>query len=105
MHLTDGVAAEGGRIFDEHLLPGRGNEPVAEVLRMLAERRWTGQVVAEIKTRYARSERDRLRLLTETVEFAREHPAIDEPAEAGAASVASAPSRCMARATLALWLR
>lgn len=82
LHLTDGVAAEGGRIFDEHLLPGRGNEPVAEVLRMLAERRWTGQVVAEIKTRYARGERERLRMLTETLEFAREHLAVDAPADA-----------------------
>ncbi|QUW18670.1 sugar phosphate isomerase/epimerase [Agrococcus sp. Marseille-Q4369] len=81
VHLTDGVAAEGGRIFDEHLLPGRGNEPVAEVLRMLAERRWTGQVVAEIKTRYARNERERLAMLTETLEFAREHLAVDSAAE------------------------
>lgn len=81
VHLTDGVAAEGGRIFDEHLLPGRGNEPVAEVLRMLAERRWTGQVVAEIKTRYARNERERLAMLTETLEFAREHLGLGEAAQ------------------------
>jgi sugar phosphate isomerase/epimerase len=90
LHLTDGVAAEEGRVFDEHLIPGHGNEPVAEVLQMLATQQWSGQVVAEIKTRYARSERDRLRLLTETLEFAREHLAVDEPAEAGAESV-SAP--------------
>lgn len=73
LHLTDGVAAEEGKVFDEHLLPGHGNEPVAEVLEMLAAREWTGQVVAEIKTRQARSERDRLRLLREALHFAREH--------------------------------
>src|SRR5690606_3170216 len=87
LHLTDGVAAEEGRVFDEHLIPGHGNEPVAEVLQMLAKQQWSGQVVAEIKTRYARNERDRLRLLTETLEFAREHLAVDEPAEAEAESV------------------
>ncbi|SDR79005.1 Sugar phosphate isomerase/epimerase [Agrococcus carbonis] len=90
LHLTDGVAADEGRVFDEHLLPGHGNEPVAEVLQMLAQQQWTGQVVAEIKTRQARSERDRLRLLTETVEFAREHLAV-EPVEAEAESARSAP--------------
>lgn len=73
LHLTDGVAAEEGKVFDEHLLPGHGNEPVAEVLQMLAAKGWDGQVVAEIKTRQARSERDRLRLLREALHFAREH--------------------------------
>lgn len=73
LHLTDGVAGDEDKVFDEHLVPGHGNEPVAEVLQMLAAQRWTGQVVAEIKTRQARSERDRLRLLVETLEFAREH--------------------------------
>lgn len=82
LHLTDGVAGDEGRVFDEHLLPGHGNEPVAEVLQMLAQQRWTGQVIAEIKTRQARSERDRLRLLVETVEFAREHLAIGDAAAA-----------------------
>lgn len=73
LHLTDGVAQEETKVFDEHLLPGHGNEPVAEVLDMLASQDWDGQVVAEIKTRAARTDRDRLRLLVETLEFAREH--------------------------------
>lgn len=80
LHLTDGVAAEEGRVFDEHLIPGHGNEPVAEVLQMLAEREWSGQVIAEIKTRQARGERDRLRLLVETLDFAREHLGQARPA-------------------------
>ncbi|MCR8671453.1 sugar phosphate isomerase/epimerase [Agrococcus sp. HG114] len=80
LHLTDGVAAEEGRVFDEHLIPGHGNEPVADVLQMLAAQQWTGQVIAEIKTRYARNETQRLRLLVETLEFAREHLGQREPA-------------------------
>jgi sugar phosphate isomerase/epimerase len=91
LHLTDGVAAEEGRVFDEHLIPGHGNEPVADVLQMLAARGWTGQVIAEIKTRQARSERDRLRLLVETLEFAREHLGQDAAAAQPAESVGSAP--------------
>ncbi|MET4099500.1 sugar phosphate isomerase/epimerase [Agrococcus sp. UYP10] len=84
LHLTDGVAADEDKVFDEHLIPGHGNEPVAEVLQMLAAQQWTGQVIAEIKTRHARSERDRLRLLVETLEFAREHLGQNAPADEGA---------------------
>ena len=74
VHLCDGSGAIGdGRIFDEHLLPGHGHEPVAEVLEMLAATGWQGAVVAEVNTRKARSERERLDLLRETLEFARTH--------------------------------
>lgn len=73
VHLTDGIGGDGNRISDEHLVPGRGNEPVAEVLQMLAAKEWGGQVIAEIKTRNVRTDRDRLRLLRETIDFAREH--------------------------------
>ena len=39
VHLCDGsAAASEDRVFDEHLLPGEGGQPVAEVLRLLAER-------------------------------------------------------------------
>ncbi|WEO76113.1 sugar phosphate isomerase/epimerase [Cryobacterium sp. SO2] len=74
VHLCDGSGSQGdGRVFDEHLLPGRGSEPVAEVLQLLAARDWTGAVVAEVNTRTARNELTRLALLTETLAFAREH--------------------------------
>ncbi|WP_419672774.1 sugar phosphate isomerase/epimerase family protein [Agromyces seonyuensis] len=76
IHLCDGSGPIGeGQIFDEHLLPGHGNEPVAEVLETLAARGWDGQIVAEINTRKAKSEAERLDLLRETVEFARRHTA------------------------------
>ena len=56
VHLCDGSGAIGeGQIFDEHLLPGYGREPVAETLRMLADRGWDGSIVAEINTRKAKS--------------------------------------------------
>lgn len=73
IHLTDGVAADDKKLFDEHMLPGHGNEPVAEVLEWLAENEWDGQVIAEIKTGKAKSDRDRLRLLAETLDFAHEN--------------------------------
>jgi hypothetical protein len=46
---------------------------VAEVLQSLAARSWDGSIVAEINTRKARTERERLELLRETLEFARTH--------------------------------
>jgi len=72
VHLCDGTGSiEEGKVFDEHLVPGRGNEPVAEVLAMLTKAHWTGAIVAEINTRKAASEYERLALLRETLDFAR----------------------------------
>ncbi|WP_420837659.1 sugar phosphate isomerase/epimerase family protein [Agromyces luteolus] len=77
VHLCDGSGAIGeGQIFDEHLLPGKGREPVAEVLRMLADQGWDGSIVAEVNTRKAKTEAERLEMLRETVAFAREHTAV-----------------------------
>jgi sugar phosphate isomerase/epimerase len=73
VHLCDGSGSmDEGKIFDEHLLPGRGSEPVAEVLEYLASQNWTGTVVAEVNTRKARTEQERLDLLHEALEFARD---------------------------------
>lgn len=47
LHVTDGR----GRTFkDEHLVPGDGEQPVAQILRTLAHRGWGGSVVVEIST-------------------------------------------------------
>lgn len=74
VHLCDGSGAIGdGQVFDEHLLPGRGREPVADVLEALAARGWDGAIVAEVNTRKAKTEQERLDLLRETLEFARRH--------------------------------
>ncbi len=73
VHLCDGSGSQDeGQIFDEHLLPGHGTEPVAEVLEYLAAQDWTGQVVAEVNTRKAKTEQQRLDLLRETLDFARD---------------------------------
>ncbi len=74
VHLCDGSSSsDEGRIFDEHALPGHGTQPVAEVLAMLAAQKWDGNVVAEVNTRKARSDEERLQMLVETVDFARKH--------------------------------
>jgi sugar phosphate isomerase/epimerase len=74
VHLCDGSGSlDEGKIFDEHLLPGHGGQPVAAVLQMLAAENWDGQVVAEVNTRKAKTEFERLIALRETLEFAREH--------------------------------
>jgi sugar phosphate isomerase/epimerase len=73
VHLSDG----GGRntLVDEHLVPGHGTQPVAEVLQLLGREKWKGAVIAEVHTRSARSEAHRVEMLTETLEFARSHVA------------------------------
>ncbi len=74
VHLCDGSGSlDEGRVFDEHLLPGHGNEPVAEVLEYLVRQKWDGSVVAEVNTRKAKDEDGRLELLRETLAFAQAH--------------------------------
>ncbi|MFC0681345.1 sugar phosphate isomerase/epimerase family protein [Lysobacter korlensis] len=72
VHLCDGSGSlDEGKIFDQHLVPGVGTEPVAEVLEYLARENWDGSVVAEINTRKVRNEEQRLALLGQTLAFAR----------------------------------
>jgi sugar phosphate isomerase/epimerase len=74
VHLCDGATSMAdGQLLDEHMVPGRGTQPVAEVLQYLAAIRWSGSLIAEIHTRSARSVRERLAMLVETRSFAREH--------------------------------
>ncbi|MFF1572353.1 sugar phosphate isomerase/epimerase family protein [Leifsonia sp. NPDC058292] len=81
VHLCDGSGAlDDGRIFDEHLLPGHGGQPVAEVLRMLDAAGWSGDVVAEINTRKARTEEERVAMLAETLAFAVQERSAGTPA-------------------------
>ncbi|MFT4124029.1 MAG: sugar phosphate isomerase/epimerase [Microbacteriaceae bacterium] len=68
LHLCDGGGRPGR---DAHLVPGRGTQPVAALLRMLAERDWGGVLVAEVATRHAADGAERLALLGETVRFTR----------------------------------
>ena len=71
VHLTDGTGSMAEGHVDEHLVPGRGTQPVAEVLRYLGAKGWNGSLIAEVATRGADDESGRLDMLTETVRFAR----------------------------------
>ena len=69
VHLTDGV----GSPKDEHLIPGRGTQPVAELLEHLAERRFTGHLVLEVNTRRTGTRAAREADLMEGLAFTRLH--------------------------------
>jgi sugar phosphate isomerase/epimerase len=69
VHLTDGS----GSAKDEHLVPGRGDQPVAELLEHLAGEAFTGHVVLEINTRRAGDREARELDLVEALAFARLH--------------------------------
>ena len=83
VHLGDGS----GEGRDEHLVPGRGNQPCAELLQSLAGRGFTGSVALEVSTRKATSRDVRERDLRESLEFARRHLA-----PAGSATAAATPA-------------
>jgi sugar phosphate isomerase/epimerase len=67
VHLTDGT----GSAKDEHLVPGRGTQPVAEFLEHLAGSAFSGHVVVEINTRRATTREARELDLVESLAFAR----------------------------------
>jgi sugar phosphate isomerase/epimerase len=67
LHLADGSGS--GR--DEHLVPGRGNQPCAAVLEWLARRAFRGSVVLEVNTRRATSKEEREADLAEALAFTR----------------------------------
>lgn len=73
IHLADGTDSA----RDEHLVPGRGDQPVAEVLTALAAAANAGQlggsIIAEVSTRGAADRQERLRDLEETLNYARTH--------------------------------
>jgi sugar phosphate isomerase/epimerase len=69
VHLGDGT----GEGRDEHLVPGRGNQPCAPLLESLASRGFTGSVTVEVATRRARSRDVRRDDLAEALAFARAH--------------------------------
>ena len=67
IHLTDGT----GSAKDEHLVPGHGTQPVAELLEYLAGRDFEGHVVVEINTRKAGTREARELDLMEALAFTR----------------------------------
>ncbi len=69
LHLADGS----GSPRDEHLIPGRGTQPVADVLEGLAARGFGGTVVVEVSTRKAANRAEREADLAEALAYARLH--------------------------------
>jgi sugar phosphate isomerase/epimerase len=69
VHLGDGTGD--GR--DEHLVPGRGTQPCAELLSSLGTRGFTGSVAVEVATRRAPSRLARKEDLEAALAFARHH--------------------------------
>lgn len=69
VHLADGS----GSGKDEHLVPGRGTQPCAELLEGLAGSGFDGHVVIEVNTRRAMSAAEREADLAEALAFARLH--------------------------------
>ncbi|WP_079127319.1 sugar phosphate isomerase/epimerase family protein [Streptomyces sp. TP-A0874] len=69
VHLADG----NGSAKDEHLVPGRGSQPCAELLEQLAGRGFDGHVVVEVNTRRAMSSAEREADLAEALAFTRRH--------------------------------
>ena len=67
LHLTDGS----GSAKDEHLIPGRGNQPVAELLEHLAGSAFSGHLVLEVNTRRSGSRSAREADLMEGLAFIR----------------------------------
>ncbi len=67
IHLTDGT----GSAKDEHLVPGRGTQPVVELLEHLAGRAFDGHIVVEINTRKAANREARELDLMESLAFTR----------------------------------
>jgi sugar phosphate isomerase/epimerase len=68
VHLGDGL----GSPRDEHLVPGRGSQPCAELLGVLAMQQFSGSVVIEVGTRRVAGEQREVDL-AEALAFARLH--------------------------------
>lgn len=71
VHLADGA----GSPKDEHMVPGRGTQPCAEFLELVADSDFDGEIVVEINTRKASDTAEREADLLEALAFARLHAA------------------------------
>jgi sugar phosphate isomerase/epimerase len=76
VHLADGTGIPAGPNPDEHLVPGRGGQPCAELLQYLARTGYDGVVVVEVKTSRAATQQERIADLSESLAFARKNLAL-----------------------------
>ena len=68
IHLADGTDSPA----DEHLVPGRGTQPVREALELLERNGFSGNIIAEISTRSAIDRNERIADLKASIDFVRE---------------------------------
>lgn len=80
VHLADGS----GSALDEHLLPGRGSQPVNPFLQQLRRADFAGSVILEVSTRGAASPVARRAMLAEALAFTRSGLASPAPDESPA---------------------
>ena len=69
IHLADGTDSAA----DEHLVPGRGTQPLPESLALLKSTGFDGAVITEISTRSAVTREQRIADIRESLEFGRAH--------------------------------
>lgn len=72
IHFTDGSARlkeKGDSIKDEHMLPGEGDMPLAEVYAFLKEKRWLGETVLEINTRKSKTLAEKMPALNHSIDY------------------------------------
>jgi sugar phosphate isomerase/epimerase len=77
VHLADGTKPG---LPDEHLVPGRGSQPCAELLQRLVCDGYGGMVVLEVSTRRVATRDERQADLAESLAFARRHLGGDQAA-------------------------
>jgi sugar phosphate isomerase/epimerase len=70
VHMADGSKPG---LPDEHLVPGRGGQPCAELLQRLRSTGYAGVVVLEVNTRRALASEERQADLAEALAFTRHH--------------------------------
>jgi sugar phosphate isomerase/epimerase len=73
VHLADGTGAPTRALPDEHLVPGRGGQPCAELLTLLSATGYQGAVVVEVNTNRAPTRENRRADLAQSLAFARLH--------------------------------
>ncbi|MBO0776918.1 MAG: sugar phosphate isomerase/epimerase [Actinobacteria bacterium] len=90
VHMADGTGLTNR---DEHLVPGRGTQPCAPLLEMLAADGYPGIVVLEVNTRRAATGADRWADLAEALDFTRRHFAPGGGSQDGPARGGAGPGR------------
>ena len=81
VHMADGTKIG---LPDEHLIPGRGFQPCAEILQQLRGSGYGGVVVLEVNTRRAASSQERRDELAEALAFTRHNLGQDDLPGGGA---------------------